>query len=56
MRGEQGIEAGAQGLVVATLAVEPGVALVGWLREREGEQGFFVRGKHGLSCYGTAHL
>jgi len=56
VRGEQRVEALAQRLVIAALAVEPRRTLDEGLREREGEQGFFVRGSHGISWYGTAQL
>ncbi|GEM_PF-2146152 len=56
MRGEKGFETSAQGVVIATLAVQPPRALGGWFREGKGEQGFFVRGRHGFGWAGTSKI
>ena len=49
MRDEQRFVALAQSPGIAALAMEPVGALNDWLGEREGKQGFFVRGSHGMS-------
>lgn len=54
VRGEQGFEALAQRSVALADDIKPRGVFLRRPREREGEQGFFVGGSHGMSYSGTA--